>query len=320
MLNIEAAEFLRLKQSVHIVSRGATLTLLDDMSLAPALKLPARAYAALEKLRTGVDQDCPIQISNLARQLSKYGLIEGSEMDGSVIDAANRGKLYFANPDRWCGVIATALHRFPPALLQGVLYVVLAFSFCVVAAQVWGWSSGIAPIQASAAGIILYFLLGVPIHEFSHAVACRYAGARISGVGIEFHRRRMPRPFVNTKNLLLISSRRKRAMVCLAGPYSDFVFGTTCVLLFAATGQALFSTAAVCALLFFIMNLTPYRTSDGRNALAEIATDEDGTVRALSRRSRMAATLGYLALLAAMMGVLIPVSLRLAAEAAQRWF
>jgi putative peptide zinc metalloprotease protein len=287
---------IRLKGTVILVARGEHIALLDSASLAPALRLPAQASVYLNQLRVGIGRDADGALLRLAERLRRYGLIDGSEMDREVAHAVFHGKIYLANPDGLAQIFAKLVRQVPPALLQLVLNAIFVLAVGAVALQIWQWLSKAETLQFSLIGLITYCGIGVPLHEFCHATACRFAGASVSGMGIQFRSRSFPTPFINTRNLLLVRSHRLRAAVCLAGPFFDLILAGAASIPTGALVGPFFSTMCACAVFFLAMNLNPFRPSDGSNALKEFSTDCEGQVHPISPGKRLALNVTYVAL------------------------
>lgn len=284
---------IRLKESVILLARGEHIAVLDSASLAPALRLPAQASDYLHQLRVGIARDADASLLRLAERLRRYGLIEGAEMDHEVARTVSHGKIYLVNPDSLARTCANLVRKIPVARLKVIFSVLLVFATVVVALQIWRWISQGQLLQFSLPGLIAYFAVGVPLHEFSHAAACRYTGASVSGMGIQFGSRSFPTPFINTRNLILVRSNRLRTAVCLAGPFFDLLLAAVASLLSGAWFSPFFSTVCACAVFFLAMNLNPFRPSDGRNALEEFRTDGDGRIHPMSSGKRRALSGGY---------------------------
>jgi putative peptide zinc metalloprotease protein len=128
----------------------------------------------------------------------------------------------------------------------------------------------------------------VGAHEFAHAIACRAAGCPVSGAGLELRRFSLPSFFVDTRALYLLPGRAPKVAVALAGPFVDTLFaaGLLSVLAWGRPGELArpaLQLAAFCILFGLFFNLSPFRRSDGSNALASALGDPFVPMRALTR-------------------------------------
>ena len=313
----QSAAAVRLKESVAFRQRLDHIVVLDTLSPMPALRLPLTAGTALYGLREhGVDA-ADVRSVKLAAKLAQYGFMEDSRPEPAIARRVAKGSLYLPNPDRLAHALARAAQHIAPNVLTRGLALLAGLAACALLYRLWSWAVLWTAPAFSPVGLAIYFLLCLPLHELAHAAACRYAGVAVNGMGIQYQRRLFPTPFVNTNNMVLVESKRRRAAICLAGPLFDLLLAGTAALgsLGAWPGADVCATLCVCALFFGVFNLNPLRVSDGSNALRELHTDAQGRMRPLSPGWRRAALAGFLALLLMVLGSFIPAVLGYA----QRW-
>jgi putative peptide zinc metalloprotease protein len=139
------------------------------------------------------------------------------------------------------------------------------------------------------AGILIFVGLVVPLHELSHAVATRLAGAEVGRAGIMAHGF-LPGPFVETSGLYRVQSRWRRFCIPAAGPLVDLLAvgaGAWMVVLAAdAEGPLAHAgqTLGMIALLCFIFDTNPLMPSDGSHMIEALLEDEMARKSALRLR------------------------------------
>jgi Zn-dependent protease len=303
----------RFKSSVRWRVRSADLLIVDTSSIAPALRLPIESLPFLEALAQGVaGQGISHAQLNLVTQLARYGLLAGSSLEPQLRARFSAGSWMLGAPHRLIATLAWPWRALPSPMALMLLALLLAAASVSVAWQLWAWSSGDTP-PLSPWGLLLYALIGIPLHEFSHAVACQSAGVPINAFGLRFKGRLLPSAFTSTNNLALVDSRHRRALTALAGPLFDLCLAGAC---FAAGRWAgadapqIAATAGLCALFLLFFNLNPFRDTDGANAVRELYSDGNGVMREgwarAQRRYRVAYVLAYAAVT---IGVMLLVSL-----------
>ncbi|MER5885339.1 PqqD family peptide modification chaperone [Streptomyces sp. NPDC001941] len=122
----------------------------------------------------------------------------------------------------------------------------------------WGWA------------LLLLFLVQTPVHELSHAVACRHYGVRIRemGVGLLFYV--VPAAYVDRTDAYRLSARRPRVVIALAGVAVDLLWAGGYALLATRADGQLAQAASLVLLLQVVLligNLNPLLPTDGYQAL-----------------------------------------------------
>jgi hypothetical protein len=285
MSTIEQPEGFRLRDSVRVRACAGHVVVVDTASLAPALRLPLASIGALSALRRGIPAGGQGAVYKLAEKLASYGCLDGHQIAQPISRRLRKGQWYLPNPDPVFAAIGAVLRTVPAGVLLGVLGILLVAAVGAAGLHLAALAGGAADPGYAPLGVLLYFLVCVPLHELAHGVACRYAGAPVSGLGVQYGARLIPVPFINTKNLVLVAPRGLRILVCLAGPGFDILAAgfTAAALLSGWAGAAVWNTVFWCTLFFHLFNLNPFRTSDGSNALREFAVLPDGSAGPIAR-------------------------------------
>ena len=128
-------------------------------------------------------------------------------------------------------------------------------------------------------GLVLFVLLVVPSHELAHAVACRLSGTPVSEVGIVFHHRFLPGPYVNTTQGYRVTERWNRFKIPAAGPFTDLFFCglASWAVMIDIQNLQVSQTAnfvMILSLLILYFNMNPFTPSDGSHMLESLMNDE----------------------------------------------
>jgi len=150
------------------------------------------------------------------------------------------------------------------------------------------------------AGVLLFFLVVAPVHEFAHAVACRLAGQKVGKAGILMHGGLIPGPYVDTSQSYRIPGRWQRLMIPAAGPFTDLAAAgaVAAALLFgdwgAETTVVLQSLLLFC-LLYVFFDTNPFTASDGSHCIEALLEDELARRHALRAAVPQVTDLGVVA-------------------------
>lgn len=129
------------------------------------------------------------------------------------------------------------------------------------------------------AGLLLFALVVVPIHELAHACTCRLVGIEAGQGGIILHGRFMPGPYIDTSQSYLITSRWKRFAIPAAGPFVNLLAAgvVAAFLTFGAPAAAylpVLHTLLLACLLFVYFDTNPLTPSDGSHCIEALVEDE----------------------------------------------
>ncbi|MBF7073494.1 M50 family metallopeptidase [Glaciecola sp. MH2013] len=146
----------------------------------------------------------------------------------------------------------------------------------------------------SLTGFVLFLLLLIPLHEFSHAIACRMAGIASGRFGIVMHGGILPGPFIDTSLRQLVTSKWKRASIPLVGPLTNLVCAGAVALVIALghsnlinlssfhISDAALHTLFLLCISFFYFDSSPSFASDGSHVVETIFENENLRKAALS--------------------------------------
>lgn len=129
-------------------------------------------------------------------------------------------------------------------------------------------------------------------HEMSHAIACRYVGCKVSGMGLRIRRYRLPSLFIDARHIHLLDNKYKRACVSFSGPYFDVLFlGALCAAMFHFPQFSSMSAARIMFWgvsygLFCNLSPNPRRPSDGRRGMGALFGDTRSQQNDLLFKSR----------------------------------
>ncbi|ETX12954.1 hypothetical protein OCH239_15155 [Roseivivax halodurans JCM 10272] len=303
-----AAPCLAFKPGVAKVKRKNTTVLVSPED-GRSLRISKPAEALIPLLAAGADKprlrealaDRYPTTPRITRQLDRFltqlrdaGMLE----TGTAASAADRfdekpvAKIALVDVGPAAEAVAGAIRSVPPrlawlALAALVGGAVLCIGLLAFDARMPHPSDFVFDFHV--AGVLIYALIGVPLHEFAHAVACRLIGAEVGKAGIVAHGF-TPGPYVETRGVYRIRNRWHRFAVPAAGPATDLVAagaGAAMVLLaanadggLAHAGQTLMLTA----LLFLAFNTNPFMPSDGSHMVEAVLDDEMARKSALRLR------------------------------------
>ncbi len=293
----------RLRAEVSCLQQHDGWLLIDVKGDAPTLKLQSSAWPALQYLQqqahaapemAAADAEAPAELAELTHLLGRYGLLEHSVLQPAVRARQLQGQWRLPNPDR-LALLLSQLLLWLPGWLRGLCWYGLPLLALWFGALLWMGQSEVTPPPW---WLLAWLPLSWSVHELSHAVACRLYQIPVSGMGIRWAGRLFPTPFVSTKALPLQPSASARRRVALAGPWCDLLLAT----LFA--GWACWQPAQhwvfwlmAFQLSLLIANLSPFRDSDGVQALRQQLTDASGRLNPLFSRRLRWLRLAYAALL-----------------------
>lgn len=250
------------------------------------------AGAAIDTLEQRLRQRHPAALdvgSKLRRflaQLADAGLLEHAAVARSRRVPA-RFPLF--ETDGTARRAAAAISRLPLPVAAAILLLALVAAVGAIAAVC---RAGRLPHpldlfrQFAPAGLALFALVVVPLHEAAHAVACRLAGAPSGKAGIILHGWVMPGPYVDTSRAYVIAGRMRRASIAAAGPLVDLLATGIAAAWLMAGGGRVAQTLFLLSAIFFVLDTLPLTPSDGSRALEALLDDDLARTSALSPPSR----------------------------------
>lgn len=267
-----------LKPHVAIVPQGKSVLIIDKVGDVPTVKLAANQLNTLLGLKSG--QGDALQ-PDLQRMLTHYGFLEGSQASPDAKTRRPSGQIHLPNPDAFLKVVAMAFRVIPSAMWR--LFFYCAMCYTLVMCGAWLLQVNLQILPQQPIWLLAYLLFTIMGHELSHGLVMRYHHLPISSVGINLKAKLFPTPFVATKCIPLLNSKRDRASIAMAGPAWDLVMLGSILTLqsyfsdkIPADIQTLLPWAALMQLAIFTMNITPFQSSDGYQVAKHFFYDLNG--------------------------------------------
>ena len=248
-----------------------------------------------EKYPTARDHDS--KLTGFLGQLAKAGLLDSEAKALPRTWRAPRVVLF--HPDRAAALVARWIKVVPAWLGWTVLYGTLLASVVGIVGLIG--AGQLPPLrgvvtQFSGWGFALFVLLVVPLHESSHAIACRLAGAPVGAAGIVMHGWLVPGPFVETSQSYRLRERSRRFWIPAAGPAVNLLatgaaaWGLLLIGPHHPYAPAILDYVFLLGAIFVYLDTNPLSPSDGSHMLEAILDDELIRRSALSKkRSRLSA-------------------------------
>lgn len=267
-----------LKPHVAIVPQGSSVLVIDQLGDVPTVKLAASQLNTLLGLKSGQGEALQPDLHKL---LSHYGFLEGSHASPDAKTRRPSGQIRLPNPDAFLKVAVMAFRIIPSAMWR--LFFYCAMSYTLVLSGSWLWQVDLQVLPQQPLWLLAYLVFTIVGHELSHALVIRYHHLPISSVGINLKGKLFPTPFVATKCIPLLNSKRDRASIAMAGPAWDLVMlGSILTVLSYFSGKVpadfltLLPWAALMQMAIFTMNITPFQSSDGFLVAKHFFYDLDG--------------------------------------------
>lgn len=271
---------MQLKSGVQCIEQYDGWLVIDTHGDAPTLKLAPALRSELEYLQLATPKrgQMPSGVTDLVQQLGRYGLVYQTELQPQIRQKSRQGCWRLPNPDRLAALLAAGLHRLPAVLRAAVWYGVPLFSLLLIALFI---QQSITAAATSVSWPSLWLLAWLPLgwscHELCHAIACRFFGIPVSGMGVRWAGRLFPTPFISTKALPAQPSPLARSRIALAGPWCDLTLACGfAILALLQPAQSVWLWLAALQLSQSISNLSPFRDSDGLQTLRQRLTDPLG--------------------------------------------
>jgi Zn-dependent protease len=237
-------------------------------------------------------RDISVKLDRFLAELDRVGLIVTCQRPGERARSRARRVALF-NPDRLAKQLAE-WWGWMPATQSHVLLVVLILIAAIGLVAVWlGDHQRLNPVglvrRFEPTGLAVFVFMIVPLHELSHAVACRAAGAPVTAAGIMLHSYVIPGPYVDTTQAYLVAERWRRFWIPATGPLVDLLAsGSAAWMVVLSHGSGLVGRASLYVLLlsglFVYLDTNPLTQSDGSHMLEALLDDELARASALSRR------------------------------------
>ncbi|MEP7185015.1 MAG: site-2 protease family protein [Rhodanobacter sp.] len=241
--------------------------------------------------------DLSPKLSGFLGQLARAGLLDNG--DKAAPRSWRAPRLVVFHPDRVAALVARGIKLLPTWLTWSLLYLALFIAVLGVAGLIWAGQlpplSGVVT-EFSGWGFAIFVLLVVPLHEASHAIACRLAGAPVGVAGVVMHGWLVPGPFVETSQSYRLRERSKRFWIPAAGPVINLLatgaaaWGLLLIGPRYPDAPAILSYVFLLGAIFIYLDTNPLSPSDGSHMLEAILDDELVRRSALSKkRSRLSA-------------------------------
>jgi putative peptide zinc metalloprotease protein len=204
----------------------------------------------------------------LYKKLARYGIIESNEIEIKPNEKPNYLKLSFIVISEQTVSKVTKYLRFLflPNVMKKVILVssvIILFSFYQFHTQIF--YSGIQKTEWLQ--LFLLAFLGVTFHEFGHASAAHYFGAKHGGIGGGFYLF-MPVYFADVTDIWRLQ-KHQRIVVNLAGMYFEFIYTMLLILTGIIFKNNLIVIIASIYSLTILRNLNPFIRSDGYWVLSD---------------------------------------------------
>jgi len=286
-------------------ARGQTLLVSPDGSSATRIGDVGEKLLPLLMRGTNVDllvaflqqqhplaRDISVKLNRFIAELDRVGLLATCRRPTERARSRARRFALF-NPDRLAKQLAE-WWGWMPATQSHALVVVLIVTAAIGLVAVWlGDHQRLNPVglvrRFEPIGLAVFVFMIVPLHELSHAVACRAAGAPVTAAGIMLHSFVIPGPYVDTTQAYLVAERWRRFWIPATGPLVDLLAsGTAAWMVVLTHGYGLVGRASLYVLLlsglFVYLDTNPLARSDGSHMLEALLDDELARASALSRR------------------------------------
>ncbi len=204
----------------------------------------------------------------LYHKLARYGIVQSDDIDIIPNDKPSYLKLSFIVIKEQTVAKFTKYLKFlflPHVMIKTIILfsVVLLACFHQYYNQIF-----FAGIEKSQWLLLLSLaFIGVTFHEFGHASAAHYFGAKHGGIGGGFYLF-MPVYFADVTDIWRLQ-KRQRIIVNLAGMYFEFIYATVLILIGLIVTNNLIIILACIYALSILRNLNPFIRSDGYWVLSD---------------------------------------------------
>jgi len=283
-------------------ARGHTVLVSPDGSAATRISAVGETLLPLLVRGTSVDliaaflqrqypsaRDIPVKLHRFLKALEIGGLLANGQGPTKRRPSGGRRFALF-NPDHLAIQLARWWEWIPGSqFLVVVLLVTAAIGLVVVGLEHGEWLNPIGLMKRfEPIGLAFFVLVIVPLHELSHAVACRAAGVPVTAAGIMWHSFLIPGPYVETTQAYRVQDRRRRFWIPATGLLVDVLAsGAAAWMVVLTHGNGLVGRASLYVLLlsglFVYLDSNPLTPSDGSHMLEALLDDELARASGLSR-------------------------------------
>lgn len=278
------------RQNMLVITHLKTGRSVRVSNTAQCLISPLTQGATFTELVSTLNETHP-NASNIEGLLERFlkPLVQAGLFSDGTNEVREKGKYAFGSPDKFARLLSKVTNSVPALLRHFMYFFVTMLS---IGAIYYVFSTNSIPSLDSIIfgldwlGAIFFVVIVVPIHELSHALACRMAGAQVGEFGIIMHGRVIPGPYVDTSNGYQVESNWKRASIPLAGPFINLIFAglAAFAVLYSEAfidmlqplpvTSATFQTVFMLALAFVYFDTSLLSGSDGSHVLEALFDDE----------------------------------------------
>ena len=305
-LDVASRPPVQLREGVAQVRRASGRTVLVSPDGSSATRIGEIGEELLPLLVRGADvdglaaflqrqhpraRDIPVKLDRFLAELDLGGLLATSQHPSRRARSGTKRVPLF-NLDRLARNLAE-WWRWIPAPQSHCLVALLVVAAAIGLVAAWlGDPRRLNPAGLVArfdpVGLVVFVFMVVPLHELSHAVACRAAGVPVTGAGIILRSYVIPGPYVETTQAYRIANRWRRFWIPATGPLVDFLASGTAAWTVVLTGgdgpvgrASLY--VLLLSLLFVYLDTNPLIASDGSHMLEALLDDELARTTAVSR-------------------------------------
>jgi putative peptide zinc metalloprotease protein len=204
----------------------------------------------------------------LFTKLAKYGIIESNTVAVKPNEKPDYLKLSFILID--VKVVSKFTKHLKYLFLNNVLKINLAVIFLILSTCFYLFYNQIFYTNIATSEWLLFFFMsfaGVTFHEFGHASAAHYFGAKHGGIGGGFYLV-VPVYFADVTDIWKLP-KSQRIIVNLAGIYFEYVYAVFLILIGFVFQYNLLILLACIYSLSILRNLNPFARSDGYWVLSD---------------------------------------------------
>ena len=296
----EGVAHVRRRQGSVLVSAGSSAVRIGEVGeeLLPLLVCGADVdqLAAFLQQQHPLARDIPVKLDRFLAELERGGLLASGPQPAERRRSESKRIVLF-NPDRLAKELAEWWGRMPAPRSHWLITALIIIAAIGLVAVWLGDPQRLNPAglvgRFDPIGLAVFVLVVVPLHELSHAVACRAAGVPVTAAGIILHASVIPGPYVDTTQAYRIGDRWRRFWIPAAGPLVDFLAsGTAAWTVVLAGGDGVVGRASLYVLLlsalFVYLDTNPLAPSDGSHMIEALLDDELARTTALFRhRARL---------------------------------
>jgi putative peptide zinc metalloprotease protein len=204
----------------------------------------------------------------LFTKLAKYGIIQSDEIEVKPNQKPDYLKLSFILID--VKIVSKFTKYLKYLFLNNVLKINLVIIFLILTICFYTFYNQIFYTNIAKSEWLIFFLMsfvGVTFHEFGHASAAHYYGAKHGGIGGGFYLV-VPVYFADVTDIWKLP-KSQRIVVNLAGIYFEFVYAIFLIAIGVIFQYNLLILLACIYSLSILRNLNPFARSDGYWVLSD---------------------------------------------------